>query len=169
MVPARVLGDRVVPACPRARVARQHSFVGVQRRDVALIADRAEDLALGGRRVGKHAQRLIAVRRHDHTVEEFRAAAGEHFDELRAPDAVVRDDLVHGHVEMYAMRERRGEGLDVASGTTGHGAPFGPPRELEQPVVVHEPRVRAHREAHEGRRIGRPDRRAEGDQELPHE
>ena len=141
----------------------------MQRRDVALIADRAEDLALGGARVGKHAQRLIAVRRHDHTVEELRAAAREHFDELRAADTVVGDDLVHGHVELYAMRERRGEGLDVASGTAGHGAPFGPSGDFEQPMVVHETCVRAHGEAHEGRGIGRPDRRAEGDEELPHE
>ena len=103
MVPASVLRDRVVPARAGARVARQHSFVGVQRRDVALIADRAEDLALGGARVGKHAQRLIAVRRHDHTVEELRAAVREHFDELRAADTVVGDDLVHGHVELYAI------------------------------------------------------------------
>ena len=141
----------------------------MQRRDVALIADRAEDLALGGARVGQHAQRLIAVRRHDHTVEEFRAAAREHFDELRAADAVVRDDLLHRHVEVDAMRKRRGEGLNVASGTAGHGAPFGPAREFEQPVVVHETRVRVDGEAHEGRRVRRPDRRAEWDEELPHE
>ena len=109
------------------------------------------------------------MRRHDHTIAEFRAATREHFDELRAADTVVGDELVHGHVEMYAMRERRGKGLDVASGTAGHGAPFGPPREFEQSMVVHEARVRAHGEAHEGRRIGRPDRRAEGNEELPHE
>ena len=101
--------------------------------------------------------------------KSLRAAAREHFDELRTADAVVGDDLVHGHGEMNAMRERRGEGLDVAARTAGHGAPFGTSADFEQSVVVHEARVRPRGEVHEGRRIGGPDRRAERDEELPHE
>jgi len=112
---AGVRGDQVVPARACARVARQHSFVGVQRGRVALIADRAQDLALCRAGVSQHAQRLIAVRRHDHTVEQFRAAVREDFHVRRAARCLVGDDLVHGRGELDAMGERRGEGLDVAS------------------------------------------------------
>ena len=83
-----------------------------------------------------------------------------------ARSEAVGDDLVHRGREPDPVGERRDEPVDILPRAAADRAPLRAGWEAEQSVVVHEPRVGAHREARERRRIGGPDRAAERNEEL---
>ena len=70
----RPVGEVEVPARPGGAPPRQQRGVGVEDGLVALVGDRAEDLALGLAGVGEHRQRLVGVGG-DHDLVELLALA----------------------------------------------------------------------------------------------
>ncbi len=75
-------------------------------------------------------------------------------------------DLGDRRVDAHRLREAGGEGLHVLLRAALDRAPLGDARQLEQAVVVHEPAVGGGGELEEGLRVGRPDRGAEGHEEV---
>ncbi len=149
----------VVPAGPCCAAPRQQRGVGVQDRLVALVGDRAEDLALGRRGVGQHRERLVGVGGdHDLVVALGAAAVGDHLD-----IAQPAGDGAHRRRRADSVRERRGQRIDVAPRAAGHGAPARPVAEAEHAVVGEERRQEAGRERPQLVGVGRPHGRGLGD------
>ena len=89
----------VVPARPGPGAAGEEPGVGVQRRQVGLVADGAEDLAFGGGGVAEQVEALVGVPGEDHRVEGLRVAVvGADLDGLAERPLVVEpaDDLGDG-------------------------------------------------------------------------
>jgi hypothetical protein len=122
----------------------------VQHDVVLLETDRAEDAALGARRIVEHAQRLVAVTRDHHLVERF-GRAPLRFD---LDDGVAATDAAHRTRRPDATAQRCGEALEVARRAAAHDAPLRLIAKRKQPVVVKEAHERARRELEEARRIG---------------
>ena len=84
---------------------------------IRLIRDAAEDVLFGGRWVGQHRQRLVAVRGDHHVVEPLdRSRSGLDVDTVGVPP-----NRAHGTVQSNAVPKRFGQRLDVPARTARHG------------------------------------------------
>ena len=127
-----IAGDLVVPARPGEAGARHHRGVGVDGRDVGLVAKFAEQALLVERRRRDEFQRLIAVASEDDLVEDIGAARG-----VSHGNAVGRaHDARRGHARADAVAPRGGEAVNVVFGAAGDGPPLMLRAETEETVVV---------------------------------
>jgi hypothetical protein len=155
----------VVPARPCRAPARQQRAVGVKHRLVGLVGERAEDLVLAVRGIRQRRQRLVGVGCQHDLVEALRLAAAWRDEHVIVKSPHAGD----GRVQAYAVGERRRQRLDVARRSTRDRAPLRPPRQRQHPVVVEERDEEARGEGPHLVRIGRPDRRGLGHDQLAHE
>ena len=137
----------------QARRRRRHQRgVGVQDRLVALIGNHAEHLALGGRRVGDHRQRLIGVGR-DHDLIEVLGFTALGLDRDAVAEAL---DSPHRGAHPDPAFEPLDEPLDVAARTARDRPPSGPAGELELTVVGEELGQKAERKVPDRSGAGGP-------------
>ena len=122
-----------VPRRPCLAVARQQARIGMQHGVVGLVADRAEDVALGIAGIIQQVQRLVAVAGQHDLVEAFAAGIAAHAHAMGvAGDAAHRRGQPHLHVP---VRDHR---LDIAPRTATHHPPLRAAGQLQHVVVGHE-------------------------------
>ena len=124
----------IVPRRPCGAPAREQRAVGVQHRLVGLVGEGAEDVGLGGARIGQQRERLVGVGGDHHLVELLGGLAVGH-------DVDVRGVAGHGddrRADADAVGEGGGERLDVARGAARDRRPLRAPGERQHPVVGEE-------------------------------
>ena len=146
----------VVPARPRPAAGQQRD-VGVQGRDVRLVADRAEDLVLGRTGVGEQRQRLVAVAGEDHPVE----ALGRRRPAWTSTPSAKRTILRHRRARAHPLGSGA-TGARRSAGAARDRPPRGRPPTPNRPWLSKNPASRPAGKLRRCAGIGRPDRRAEG-------
>ena len=113
----------------------------MQHRDVGLVRNRPEHLALGGAGArSQQGQGLVAVAGQDDVVKAFNAAVRVHVRTRR-----IAHDRAHRVVQAL-VGDARGDGVDVVASAPKHREPLGPVGDLDQAVVVAEANHRGHGE-----------------------
>ena len=156
---AQEVPGRACPAGPRHQAG-----VGVQQRGVARVRHRAEDVPLGGGRLGEHGQGLRGVRGDDDGVvgRDGAVAVGD----LDAGRRLEHGgDLAPG----ADLGERRGDPGDVLAGAAGHRAPGRRAEDREHAVVLEEREEVAGRVVQGQLGVAGPDGRDDGLHEVPGE
>ena len=130
----------------------------MEHRDVPAVAERAEQAALVGARVGQHVEGLIGMDRHDDVIEG--RAVPARIDD--AHPAGFAHDPGDGGTEPDAVGVAGGQPLDVGPATADHGAPDRAIVKGKEAVVVEEADEARRREVEDGGSRGRPDRPGHG-------
>ena len=130
----------------------------MQQRLVALVRQRAQDLALLARGVRQHAQRLVGVAREEDVVEALGLPPARVHDHRFGPPS----DQLDRRVEPNPVAKRRHELLHVARRTAADHSPRRPVVDREHAVVVQEADEEARGKIEHARGIGRPNCRTHG-------
>ena len=130
----------------------------MQRGHVALILETAQQARLLRRRIEQQAQRLVAMRRHHHTIKHVLAAVRRQHRHP-APRAMPHHAR-HRATQPDAIREGRDEPFHVFARPTVHRPPGMLGVQAQETVVVEKPQQRRGGKLHHALRRRAPHRRA---------